>query len=316
MAYNSVITRTDAAALIPEEAANSIISELPQASAVLALSRRMTMSRGQTRVPCLSALPSAYWVSGDTGQKQTTDMAWENLYLNAEELAVIIPIPEAVLDDSEFDIWAEAKPKLVEAFGQKIDLAALVGTSKPSSWPDAILTDCGTASHTVSLATVVAAGGDIADAIGNETGLMGLVEADGFEVTGFAAHGTVKARLRGVRDANGGLIYQPSMQAGTPSMLYGNDVFYVKNAGFTTASALMFAGDWSKSMVGIRQDITYKILTEAVITDESGNIVYNLAQQDLVALRAVMRVGWAVANPPTRMNETAATRFPFSCLTA
>jgi len=53
-----------------------------------------------------------------------------------------------------------------------------------------------------------------------------------------------------------------------------------------------------------------------VIQDGSGNIVYNLAQQDMVALRAVLRLGFALPNPPTMMNETDATRFPFAVLTA
>jgi HK97 family phage major capsid protein len=255
-------------------------------------------------------MPTAYWVNGDTGLKQTTDVAWANKYLNAEELAVIVAIPEAVLDDAGFDIWGEVKPKLVEAFGKKIDAAALVGTDKPSSWPDAILTDCASASQTLSLASVA----DIADAIGGESGIMGMIEADGFDVSGFVGHPTVKAKLRGVRDANGGLIYQPSMTAGTPNMLYGQPIEYPKNNSFATTSALMFAGDWSQSMVAIRQDITYKILTEAVITDAEGAVIYNLAQQDMVALRAVMRVAWQVANPITNLQETEASRYPFAAL--
>jgi len=57
-------------------------------------------------------------------------------------------------------------------------------------------------------------------------------------------------------------------------------------------------------------------LTEAVLQDAAGNIVYNLAQQDMVALRAVMRLGFALPNPINRMQPTAASRFPFATLTA
>jgi len=58
------------------------------------------------------------------------------------------------------------------------------------------------------------------------------------------------------------------------------------------------------------------VLDQAVIQDAQGNIVYNLAQQDMVALRCVMRLGFALPNPINRLDATAATRCAFSVLTA
>jgi hypothetical protein len=49
-----------------------------------------------------------------------------------------------------------------------------------------------------------------------------------------------------------------------------------------------------------------------VIQDGTGAIVYNLAQQDMVALRAVMRLGWQVPNPITRLQTTTADRYPIA----
>ena len=76
----------------------------------------------------------------------------------------------------------------------------------------------------------------------------------------------------------------------------------------------MFSGDWSQLVFSIRQDITYKILDQAVIQDGAGNIVFNLAQQDMVALRCVMRCGWALPNPTNRVNTNDSTRYPFAVL--
>ena len=99
MPYNSVIDRTGASATIPEEVSNAMIKNLEYQSAAMQRFTRLPISRAQERFPVLSALPTAYFVSGDTGLKQTTQIAWANKFLNVEELACIVPIPESVLND-------------------------------------------------------------------------------------------------------------------------------------------------------------------------------------------------------------------------
>ena len=117
MADVKAILRTGAEALINDQVSKEIVQGAIEASAVLTNFRKLpNMSSKKTRVPVLSMLPVAYFVDGDTGQKKTAEMQWKNKYLNAEEIAVIVPIPEAVLDDSDYDIWGEVKPKLVEVF--------------------------------------------------------------------------------------------------------------------------------------------------------------------------------------------------------
>src|SRR6185295_8951316 len=128
MPLNSLTTRSDADALIPVEVSREILQGALVSSAALRTFRRVNMGAAQQRQPVLSALPQAYWVDGssDTGLKQTTEMLWGNKYLDVRELAVILPIPEAVLDDAEFDIWGEVRPRLSEAFGAKLDAATLM----------------------------------------------------------------------------------------------------------------------------------------------------------------------------------------------
>ena len=312
MAYDKIIDRSDAAALIPEEVSREIVQGVAETSACLRLFRRLpNMSRKQQRIPVLSALPTAYFVNGDTGLKQTTEQAWENKYLNAEEIACIVPIPEAVLDDADYDIWAEVRPRIVEAFGVVIDAAILFGTNKPTSWPVSILNGATSAGHVVALGT----GEDIYDDIMGENGVISLVEEDGYMVNGHIAAMTMKARLRGLRDANGQTIFVRSMQDRTRYELDGEPMEFPANGAFDVTKALMFSGDFRQAVYAMRQEITYKVLTEAVIQDNTGNIVYNLAQQDMVALRAVMRLAWQVPNPVNRMQPTADSRYPFAVLT-
>ena len=130
----SLIDRSGAESLISVQEANEIIQGVVTQSAVLERGRKLAnMTARQYKMPVLDMLPIAYFVNGDTGQKQTTKQAWDKKFIVAEEIAVIVPVPEAVLDDSDYDIWGEVRPRIVEAFGKKIDGAVLFGTDKPSS---------------------------------------------------------------------------------------------------------------------------------------------------------------------------------------
>ena len=106
----TAIDRTGADALIPVQESNEIIQGIIAQSAVLSRGRRLqNMTSRQYRMPVLDMLPIAYFVNGDTGQKKTTNQAWDKKVITAEEIAVIVPIPEAVLDDAEYDIWADVR---------------------------------------------------------------------------------------------------------------------------------------------------------------------------------------------------------------
>ena len=323
MPFNSIISRTDAAALIPEDSSREILKSLPETSIVMQLARRLTdMGTAQRRLPIMNALATAYFVTGDTGLKQTSEISWANKYIDAEELAVIVPISEAVLDDNAFDIWAEVRPALIEAFGVAIDQAVLYGTNIPASWT----TNLG-AAGLVALSTAAgntvsaAAYTDLYEALLGETaagvsGSLGLLEADGYMATGHVADMSMKRKLRNVRSTVGDPIFRTNMQDSTRYDLDGAPILFPTNGAISAATALIVSGQWNQLVYALRQDITYKVLDQAVIQDAAGNTIYNLAQQDMVALRAVMRLGFALPNPINRIQQTAASRAPFAVLTA
>jgi HK97 family phage major capsid protein len=183
VAYNNSTSRTDAAALIPEEVSNELLGKATEQSAVLNLFRRVPVARGQVRFPVLSALPVAYFVGGDTGLKQTTEVNWANKFLNIEEIATIMPVPDNVLADVDANIWDEAMPLLTEAFGRTLDAAVFFGTNAPSSWPSDITTAATAAGNNVTEGSTAAQGGFFGDL----DNLYTAIEADGFEVNGFVA---------------------------------------------------------------------------------------------------------------------------------
>ncbi len=309
----NIIDRTGAESLIPVQESNEIIQGIITQSAVLQRGRKLpNMTSKQYKMPVLDMLPIAYFVNGDSGQKKTTKMAWDKKFIIAEEIAVIVPIPEAVLDDSEYDIWAETKPRIIEAFGKKIDGAILFGDDKPASWRADVVTTADTAKSVVTLG----AGDNLYDKIMGEEGSIALIENSGYFVNGHMADISMRAKLRGLKNANGDPLFKSDMQSGTTYSLDGSPMNFPNNGSFDKSKALMISGDFSQLVYSIRQDITFKLFTEGVVQNTDGSIAYNLMQNDMVALRAVMRLGWEIPNPINSIQKDKTKRCPFAVLKA
>ena len=309
----NIIDRTGAESLIPVQESNEIIQGIIIQSAVLQRGRKLpNMTSKQYKMPVLDMLPIAYFVNGDSGQKKTTKMAWDKKFIIAEEIAVIVPIPEAVLDDSEYDIWAETKPRIIEAFGKKIDGAILFGDDKPASWRADVVTTANTAKSVVTLG----AGDNLYDKIMGEEGSIALIENSGYFVNGHMADISMRAKLRGLKNANGDPLFKSDMQSGTTYSLDGSPMNFPNNGSFDKSKALMISGDFSQLVYSIRQDITFKLFTEGVVQNTDGSIAYNLMQNDMVALRDVMRLGCEIQNPINSIQKDKTKRCPFAVLKA
>ena len=298
-----MITRRNAEALFSVDEVSDIIQGVIKESAVLKMFTRLpNMTSGAMRMRVLDGLPMAYWVgSANNGRKNLTEMAWANKYIIPEELAVIVPIKEDVLDDASVDIWAQVRPRLVEAIGKKIDQAILVGVDKPVGFRADLLTSILNAG-----AYVAQGSGTLYSAINDA---MVKVEESGYNPTGIIGGVDVKGKFRMMLDTSG----QP---------IKGTEIdelpkAYIDNGAWDKTKAQMIVGDFTQAVYSIRQDITYKLLTEAVIQDPStGDIKYNLAQEDMVALRVVMRLGWEIPNPINALQPDESVRFPFAAIQA
>jgi HK97 family phage major capsid protein len=308
--YNSLISR-DASndPLVPEPVSSQIIQEMPAASALLQRAAQVPMSTKTQRQPVLDVMPIAYFVGGDTGLKQTTAQDWKNVDLIVEEIAAIVPIPEAYLDDAQMPIWDQVRPRLVEAIGAKLDGAGLFGLDKPSTWPTAVYQSAVAAGNAV----ISGAGADFAVDVST---VAEKVAMDGFAVDGFISRPGLTWKLNGIRSTQGVPIYQPNLQGTPGGTLYGYPMSELKNGAWDMSEAELLMGDWSKAIVGMRQDISFKMFTEGVISDDDGKVILNLMQQDSVAMRVVARFAFATANPATRLNTNSATRSPFGVVQA
>ena len=295
------IVRSDVDALIETQVANEIFEGVVRDSKALSMFKRLpNATSDKTKLRVLDTLPVAYFVdeTNNNGRKNITKMAWDKKYINIAELAVIIPIKENLLNDSSIDIWSEVRPRIVEAFAKKIDDAMFFGTGKPSDWRTGLIPSVQAVGANVT-ETNKGLYSDINDA-------MTKVEESGYNVNAILGGTGLKGKFRMMLDTTG----QPLNTTEIGSIRRE----FMDNGVWDKDTATLLVGDFSQAVYSIRQDVTYKVLTEAVIQDPTdGSILYNLAQDDMVALRVTMRLGWEIPNPVNAEN-TGVTRFPFATL--
>lgn len=315
-AYDSLTTRTDVAPLIPEQVSNEMLGKATEGSLVLSTFRRIPVQGNAMRFPILTALPIAYWVSGDTGLKQTTEMAWSNKFLTIEEIATIMPVADNVMEDLQVSIWGEAQPLIVEAIARVLDSAVLFGANAPSSFPTNVIAAAAAAGNVIDTPTATTAQGGF---MGDLDNLIGKIEEDGYDVTSYAAPITTRSRFRKVRDTTGRKLDENRVGADLRSVdgvpiTYPMRGLWPVSGGPGVNGVALIGGDWSQFVVGVKSGIEYKLITEGVITDDNGNIVYNLPQQDMQAIRLKFRIGWQVANTINNDNPDSSTRYPIGYL--
>ena len=307
--FNDLITRTDVP--IPTEEVGELLKVMPEESVLLKRARRQPMSTKTVKQTIMTTFPDAYWVDGDTGLKQTSKQSFAQPTMTAEELAVIAVVPDAVIDDSSLPIWATLRPFLAEAIGKKVDQAAIYGIDKPTSWPLALVPGA-IAAGVITPGNLAATPADERKDAGQLVADLGLKMARdaGANLSGLIAQAGTGWELDRIRDADRRPIYD-----GVAGALRGVPFDELKNGAWsdvgTGDTAVPLIGvDWRQVYVGIRQDITVKMLDQAVISDADGKVVFNLAQQDAKALRVVFRVGYQAVMPVNHQQLDPTKRFP------
>ena len=154
------------------------------------------------------------------------------------------------------------------------------------------------------------------DKIMAEDGVIAKVENCGYFVNGHMADISMRAKLRGLKNTNGDPLFKSDLQGSTQYALDGSPMVFPNNGAFDKSKALMISGDFSQLVYSIRQDITFKLFTEGVVQNTDGSIAYNLMQNDMVALRAVMRLGWEIPNPINSVEKNKEKRCPFAVMKA
>lgn len=287
------ISRSEVSTLIQEEYGNDLLSAAATTSAALQLFRTVDMGTRTRNLPVLATLPEAEFVGESAtesgGVKPTSQVVWANKQLVAEEIAVIIPVHENVVDDATEDILEQIARQGGAAIGRKLDGAVFFGTDKPAAWTsNDLLAAAVAASQTVTIGAVE----DGDDLGGSIYQAAELVDTAGFDPSALAAPRGLRFRLPNIRNVDGTPIWAPGAD-GTLDNVAGLTAAYVPGRVWDRDEAEAFIFDRDMVVLGVRQDVTVKFLDQATV----GGI--NLAERDMVALRFKARFAYVLGNIAT-----------------
>jgi HK97 family phage major capsid protein len=267
--------------LVPSAVAAEVVSSVSDhQSALMQLAHKVPMPSGVEQVPVVSSAPVSGFVSpAYGGLKPGSSVEWTALTLTAGEIGVLVAVPDAYISDTSYDVWGNVKDEITRSFVSVFENAALYGTNAPSDWPTGGLT---AAAHADAIS-----GADALDALDKA---MSHLEAAGITPSGILGGPALRAALR----AQSVAVLQPFTEA--PASIYGVPIAFSTNWDDTKGIALVGGFD-PGVIVGIREDLTWTISEEGVISDATGKVVLNALQSDSSILRCYWRLALQATQP-------------------
>lgn len=291
---DTTLTGGKAGYLVPEELSNEV---LRIAEKQFGLARRDMRylpfsGPGNTRtIPSLASTISVTW-TGEKVAKTSSQPVFGIVTQTLKKLAVIIPMSEEILEDSLIPLTQLLGELVAEAISKEEDMQFFNGTGSP--WTG-VLNTSGTG--LVTMGTGLTAFTDItADNLLD----MQTEMPSGADIGAkYYMHRSVFNVVRKLKDDNGNYIYQ-TPQGNVPATIWDkpyelSDAFPAVSATASDTPFVIYANLKVATVFGDKQQIRVKMLDQATITDTDGETTVNLAEQDMVALRFMERVGYVVA---------------------
>lgn len=262
---------------VPTEIAQAVIKNVIDQASILRVCKHEPMTSDKKTLPKLKDSGSASWV-GEGEKIETTLPTFEYPQLKACKLAVIVPVTREKIEDTIVNVMGEVQQAMADAFATAIDEAMIFGVNSPFDTNLIAAIGSQKVTATSSLDT------DLSNA-------MGIVEDNKYNCSNILMGTTQKKILRKLANDNH---YKGAI---TLSSAYDTPIEYVRN--WNNTKSLAITGDFSKAVVGTRDGMAYEILKEATIVSGTGETAetINLAQRDMIAIKATIRLGFLVAEP-------------------
>lgn len=242
----------------------------------------------------------------DIGYKPVSSLSLDDKRLILEKIAVIIPLSDCTMEDmadaATFEAYVRRKGE--EAIGRRFDRAVVLGANPPSTYGNGLIPSAVAAGNVVSVAKTATAAQKL-EALDDA---FALVEDKGYEVDAVAAQTKFRSVFRKAMN-NSNVLVTPDMVTGKPSYSYMG-VPITKATVLNGTNYLAVPGAWKNVYWGVRNEFEVTTTNTGIVTNEDGS-QYNLFQQDMTAIRIVLRIGYVVlaaddAYPIAVVQETEA----------
>lgn len=275
------INRTTNSMVLPSELSDEILQKTQQESAIMRLARPVSLPGRGLTIPVITNDPTAAWVA-ETAAKPVSNATPATKLMTAYKIAVIETFSKEFVRDAKA-LYDELVRRLPLALASVFDSTVIGATQAPGANFD-----------TFAACTKQS----ILNA--NNGTYLGLVAAD----TDIAAHGGVMnglalgAQARGLLlsavDGQNRPLFLASASDGVVDRVLGVPTYFNKAiyqaAASSNPAVVGVAGDWSQALYGTVAGVEITFSDTATLT--SGNSTINLWQQNMVAARAEIEVGF------------------------
>jgi HK97 family phage major capsid protein len=240
--------------------------------------------------------PVANWV-GETDSIPVSKGAQDKKTISAYKMGVIIPWSyEYMRDDAT--MYNKLVERIPGAFAKKFD-ATVFGVEEKPSWATNFdqLKEC----PGVDLKADPWQGLITADAMVAENNAI---------LNGYCISPKAKSMLLGAVDGNKRPLFVNNVTENSVPVVLGNPTYVSRGAykkgGVGTPETVGFAGDWNRAYYGMVENMRFSIATQGEIKVSEDETI-NLFQDDMIALRFVIEVGFAVQDTKDFVRLTGET---------
>lgn len=277
------INRTTNSMALPSDLAQEVIQKTQDESAVMRLATQIALPGRGVTIPVITGDPTAAWVA-ETAAKPVSNGTPGTKLMTAYKIAVIETFSKEFVRDAKA-LYDALVARLPKALAGVFDSTVIGATNAPGNNFDTFASCTAQSILNANNGTyvgLVAADADIA--------------AHGGIMNGIALSSQARALLLSATDTTNRPLFLASANDGVVDKVLGVPTYFNKNlykAGASSGSVpavVGVAGDWTQAVYGTVNGVEISFTDTATLT--SGNSTINLWQQNMVAVRAEIEVGF------------------------